>query len=154
MAKGHTATASAKAWPQTRVCAPRKAHGFHVTSCLSEQAEDRRRSWSGPHGGLGSAGGLAFSQKTHMCHLSHHRHPPLPWLTLPFLLRMHSRLLVIFQGTILPLGQSHHCQLPGVWGHGLPGPAAPAPTWPPASGALTSSSAAGDLSRPWGLALG
>lgn len=53
MAKGHTATASAKAWPQTRVCAPGKAQCFHVTSCLSQQAEDRRHSWSGPHRGAG-----------------------------------------------------------------------------------------------------
>ena len=69
-------------------------------------------------------GRLAFSQKPHMCHLTHHCHHPLPWVTLPFLLRMHSRLLVIFQGTIVRLGQSLHCQLPGVWGHGFPGTAA------------------------------
>ena len=154
MAKGHRATASAKAWPQTQVCAPGKGQCFHVTSCLSQQAEDRRCSWSGPHRGLGSAGTACLLSEA--SHVSPHPslssssslgHPPL-----------------FAQDALSTLGHfsGNHCtsrpkpplSAPRGLGPWLSRHCSSAPTRPPASGALTTSSAAADLSCPRGPCLG
>lgn len=93
-----------------------------------------------------------LSEASHMSSL-HHRHHPLPGSPSPFCsgctLDSWS-----FSGNRCTSQPEPPLSAPRVWGHGLPGTAAAAPTWPPASRAQAASSATGDLGCPRGLALG
>lgn len=94
-----------KAWDPTQICAPKKPHRCHVTCCLSKQSEgcpvEGQAQLGGPHcGGLCKEG--LPPPGSLMCVTSLH-HPPLPWVTLTFVLSMHSPLLVIFQGVFVYL---------------------------------------------------